>query len=90
MYGEELTPRIEIICNKCNLALKQKAVVALGHELAQLEYHFILNALDAKEIQCANVLCRDAENIITIEINGQRIVDTSNFFLQCTARLFNY
>jgi hypothetical protein len=80
MYGEELTPRIEIICNKCNLALKQKAVVALGHELAQLEYHFILNALDAKAIQSAKVLCRDTENIIAIEINGLRIVDTSNFF----------
>jgi hypothetical protein len=88
MYGEELTPLIEIICNKCNLALKQKAVVALGHELTQLEYHFILNALDAKAIQSAKVLCRDTENIIAIEINGQRIVDTSNLF--CNASLDSF
>jgi hypothetical protein len=44
MYGEVLTPQIEIICNKCNLALRQKDVVPLGHELAQLEYHFFRNA----------------------------------------------
>jgi hypothetical protein len=84
MFSQELTPFLEIICNRCNLALKQKAVVALGHELCQFDFHYILQALDAESIDKSKILYRDSENIIALEIYNLRIIDTSNFFINCT------